>query len=50
MTLLAVREALEAAHGDVHLSVEVDNDAARRLYERLGFALVGDPTPDLLLH
>jgi ribosomal protein S18 acetylase RimI-like enzyme len=50
VTLLAVRDALEAGDGDIHLSVEVDNEPARRLYERLGFALVGDPTPDLLLH
>jgi RimJ/RimL family protein N-acetyltransferase len=30
--------------------VEVDNEPARRLYERLGFALVGEAAPDLLLH
>ena len=33
----------------MHLSVEVDNDAGRRLYESLGFAVVGEPAPDLLL-
>lgn len=49
-TLLAVCDALDAGNPVVHLAVEVDNEAARRLYARLGFALVGDPTPDLLLH
>jgi len=33
----------------VHLAVEVDNQAAVRLYESLGFAIVGEPAPDLLL-
>jgi ribosomal protein S18 acetylase RimI-like enzyme len=50
VTLFAVRDALEAGTELVHLAVEVDNEPARRLYERLGFALVGDPAPDLLLH
>ncbi len=50
LTLLAVCDALDDAQGLVHLAVEADNEAARRLYERLGFALVGGPTPDLLLH
>lgn len=49
-TLLAVCDALQAGHEVVHLAVEVDNEPARQLYERLGFALVGEPTPDLLLH
>jgi ribosomal protein S18 acetylase RimI-like enzyme len=49
-TLLATCDALDAGPGIVHLAVEVDNDAARRLYERLGFSLVGDAAPDLLLH
>ena len=49
-TLLAAADALDAGPGVVHLAVEVDNDTARRLYERLGFASVGDPAPDLLLH
>lgn len=49
-TLHAVADALEAGSEVVHLAVEVDNDGARRLYERLGFAVVGDPAPDLLLH
>lgn len=50
VTLLAVRDAQAAAGDLVHLAVEVDNEPARRLYERLGFAPVGDPAPDLLLH
>ena len=50
VTLLAVCDALDAGHDLVHLAVEVDNEGGRRLYERLGFALVGDPAPDLLLH
>jgi GNAT superfamily N-acetyltransferase len=49
-TLLAVRDALETSGAVDHLSVEIDNDPAVRMYEGLGFRLVGDPTPDLLLH
>ena len=49
-TLLATTDALSAGPAVVHLAVEVDNKPARRLYEGLGFALVGDPAPDLLLH
>ncbi|HET9853290.1 MAG TPA: GNAT family N-acetyltransferase [Candidatus Limnocylindrales bacterium] len=50
VTLHAIRDALDQGAGLVHLAVEVDNEPARTLYERLGFALVGDPAPDLLLH
>lgn len=50
VTLLAARDALEAGHEVIHLAVEVDNEPARTLYEGLGFARVGDPAPDLLLH
>ena len=49
VTALAVVEAIEAGSELVHLAVDVDNDGARRLYERLGFVVVGDPVPDLLL-
>ena len=49
VTALAVVEAIEAGSDLIHLAVDVDNDGARRLYERLGFAVVGDPVPDLLL-
>ncbi|MEO5703824.1 MAG: GNAT family N-acetyltransferase [Candidatus Limnocylindrales bacterium] len=48
-TALAVRDALEAGSPIVHLSVEADNEAALHLYERLGFATVGEAAPDLLL-
>jgi ribosomal protein S18 acetylase RimI-like enzyme len=48
-TALLVADALEAASPVVHLSVEVDNDPGRRLYESLGFAVIGEPAPDLLL-
>ena len=49
-TLLSVRDALEAAGAVVHLAVEADNDPAIRMYAGLGFRLVGDAAPDLLLH
>ena len=48
-TSLAVADALEARSPVVHLSVEVDNDAGLKLYESLGFAVIGEPAPDLLL-
>ena len=48
-TALAVRDALVDDSPMVHLAVEADNDRALRLYERLGFALLGEPAPDLLL-
>jgi GNAT superfamily N-acetyltransferase len=50
VTLLAARDAIEAGSTMIHLAVEADNEAARRLYERLGFAAIGDPAPDLLMH
>ena len=48
-TALLVADALAAGSPVVHLAVEADNVGAQRLYERLGFAFVGQPTPDLLL-
>jgi ribosomal protein S18 acetylase RimI-like enzyme len=48
-TALLLRDALASGGSTIHLAVEADNDAGRLLYERLGFALVGDPAPDLLL-
>jgi ribosomal protein S18 acetylase RimI-like enzyme len=48
-TALLVADALEVASPVVHLSVEVDNDPGLRLYETLGFAVIGEPAPDLLL-
>jgi predicted GNAT family acetyltransferase len=32
----------------VHLAVDVRNPVARRLYERLGFEVVGEPVADLI--
>ncbi|HSL97117.1 MAG TPA: GNAT family N-acetyltransferase [Candidatus Deferrimicrobiaceae bacterium] len=49
VTALAVAEAIAAGSRLVHLAVEVENDPARALYERLGFEIVGEPAPDLLL-
>lgn len=49
VTALAVAEAVAAGCRLVHLAVEVDNAAARALYEGLGFEAVGEPAPDLLL-
>ena len=48
-TAILLRDALAAGGPAVHLAVESDNEAARLLYEGLGFALVGEPAPDLLL-
>lgn len=51
-TALSVADALEAVDGPagnfVHLAVDVRNHVARRLYERLGFQVVGAPVADLL--
>jgi ribosomal protein S18 acetylase RimI-like enzyme len=52
VTALAVCDAIGSS-GDpgpayVHLAVDVRNPVARRLYERLGFEVVGEPVPDLL--
>ncbi len=48
-TALAVREAIEAGSQLIHLAVDVANVRARRLYELLGFAVLGEPVADLLL-
>jgi len=48
-TLLVLEDALLAGGPTIHLAVEADNEAGRLLYEHLGFAVVGDPAPDLLL-
>jgi ribosomal protein S18 acetylase RimI-like enzyme len=48
-TALVLSDAAEAGRALVHLSVEIDNDPGRRLYESLGFAVVGEPAPDMLL-
>jgi ribosomal protein S18 acetylase RimI-like enzyme len=49
VTALAVADALDAGSDLVHLAVDLGNDRARRFYEALGFAVVGDVVPDLLL-
>jgi ribosomal protein S18 acetylase RimI-like enzyme len=48
-TMLVLDDAVRAGSSVVHLSVEVDNAVGRRLYESLGFAVVGQPAPDMLL-
>jgi len=48
-TALVLTDSLEAGSPVVHLSVDLDNHAGRRLYESLGFAVVGEPAPDMLL-
>jgi ribosomal protein S18 acetylase RimI-like enzyme len=48
-TALVLTDATEAGSAIVHLSVELDNDVGRRLYEALGFVIVGEPAPDMLL-
>ena len=51
-TALAVADSLRAIEGRagsfVHLAVDVRNQVAKRLYEHLGFEVVGSPVPDLL--
>jgi ribosomal protein S18 acetylase RimI-like enzyme len=48
-TLLLLEDALVDGGSTIHLAVEADNEAGRLLYEGLGFAVVGEPAPDLLL-
>ena len=52
VTALAVTDAIASAGPGplplVHLAVDARNPVARRLYERLGFDLVGAPVADLL--
>ncbi|MFL5779349.1 MAG: GNAT family N-acetyltransferase [Chloroflexota bacterium] len=49
VTARAVADALTGGSEWIHLGVFVENDGARRLYERLGFVSIGGPVPDLLL-
>ena len=49
VTVLAMQDAMTAGGGLIHLGVEIDNVRAIRLYERLGFTILGEPAPDLLL-
>ena len=48
-TLLLLADALGAVSPVVHLAVEVDNEPGRRLYESIGFAVIGEPAADMLL-
>jgi ribosomal protein S18 acetylase RimI-like enzyme len=46
----ALLDGARAADDDlVYLGVDAHNDRAGELYRRLGFATLGDPTPDLIL-
>jgi GNAT superfamily N-acetyltransferase len=49
VTALAMQDAMTAGGELIHLGVEIDNVRAIRLYERLGFVILGEPAPDLLL-
>lgn len=49
VTATAVSDALAAGSELLHLGVYDDNVPAVALYERLGFAFVGRPGPDMLL-
>jgi GNAT superfamily N-acetyltransferase len=49
VTDIAVDEALAAGSRWTYLGVFSDNAVARRLYEGLGFVVVGGPAPDMLL-
>ncbi|HET9680847.1 MAG TPA: GNAT family N-acetyltransferase [Candidatus Limnocylindrales bacterium] len=44
----AIGTSRELGSSFVHLAVDVRNPVARRLYERLGFEVVGEPVPDLI--
>ena len=48
-TAIAVADAHATGDRVIHLAVETSNERAIGLYLRLGFRLVGDPIPDLLL-
>ena len=49
VTALAVQDAVAAGGPLIHLGVEIDNVRGIRLYERLGFEVLGEPAPDMLL-
>lgn len=49
ITAVAMVDSVDAGSDWIHLGVFADNTPARRLYESLGFAMSGDPGPDMLL-
>jgi ribosomal protein S18 acetylase RimI-like enzyme len=49
LTAQAMVDAIEAGSEWIHLGVYSENIPARRLYESLGFAMSGEPGPDMLL-
>lgn len=49
VTAAAARDGLAEGSRWTYLGVFSSNDGARRMYERLGFAVIGGPTPDLIL-
>ena len=49
VTALAVEEALAEGTAFVHLLSDATNESAIRVYERLGFARIGEPILDLLM-
>jgi ribosomal protein S18 acetylase RimI-like enzyme len=48
VTRALIDGARAAGHDVVYLGVYPDNTRARALYERLGFAVLGGPAPDLI--
>jgi ribosomal protein S18 acetylase RimI-like enzyme len=48
VTATAMVDAAAAGSEWIHLGVFADNVPARRLYESLGFAMSGDPGPDMI--
>ena len=49
VTEAITRDALAAGSRWTYLGVFTENEVARRLYEALGFVMIGQPGPDLLL-
>lgn len=47
-TEAVTRDAIEDGSRITYLGVFTDNDPARRLYDGLGFRILGEPSPDLL--
>ena len=49
VTRTAMADAVAAGSRWIYLGVFAENTVARRMYERLGFTMLGAPSPDLLL-